>query len=67
MIIHSQLRKLNENPPPLSRVSSSSSKNAELQILKMRIIKNQRKTKLIKNNQTAFGSSCFMDYKFKTN
>jgi len=35
-------------------------KNAEPQILKNIIGINKRKTKLMKNNQTAFGSSCFI-------
>jgi len=38
-------------------------KNAEPQILKNIIGMNNRKTKLKKKNQTAFGSSCFIIYK----
>ena len=63
MITHNQLRKPNENSLPLFK-SSKLSKNAEPQILKNIIGMNDRKTKLMKNNQTAFGSSCFIDYEF---
>jgi len=39
-------------------------KNAEPQILKIIIVgMNDRKTKLMKNNQTAFGLSCCIIYK----
>src|SRR3990167_6313234 len=38
-------------------------KNAEPQILKIIIGMNDRKTKLMKNNQTAFGLSCCIIYK----
>jgi len=60
IITHNQLRKANDNSPPSSRVSERPPKNAEPQILKKIITRNQRKTKPIKNNQTALGSSCFI-------
>jgi hypothetical protein len=62
MIIHNQLRKPNENSFPLS-ISLIPPKNAEPQMLKNMMGKKERKTKLTKNNQSAFGSSCFIIYK----
>src|SRR3989344_8446967 len=63
IINHNQLRKPNEISPPSSRLSLMPLKNAEPQIVKNIIGTNDRKTKLVKNNQTAFGSSCFIIYK----
>jgi len=58
MMTHNQLRKPNENSLPLLGLSPTSPKSANPQILKIIIGNNDRKTKLMKNNQTALGLSC---------